>query len=148
MPPPEPGNFLLVSVRSYRLHRSNPTLSTLLCAVSFTIVPAVEEQSFALDLTIRDEQGFLLVEDSLKWRMIRRFGIGVYGGNAIKDWLTREEPDQFGSDGTRDVSVGRKTAGAEMSNDLYRQLTQLVYNARMRRSVLSEVGPADPWGRP
>jgi len=146
-----PPTELILELRSRELERRNPTLNAVLCSISFTLIPAVEDQTHALDLTVRDEDGFLLVRDTLKWRLIRRFGLGVWAGNQIADWLIRDKDEQRGRDGQRDLSVGRKTAGADFSEDLYGQLTQIVFNAQMRRSVLHEVGPADtsldPWGR-
>ena len=66
---------------------------------------------FAQDIVIRDASGFLLVQETLTGRFIRRLGFS-------------------------------RGANLHFSKDYYGQLSQLAFNARMRRTVLDEVRPA------
>lgn len=134
---PEPPDLQLEIV-SRRLHRNNPTLSRVASVLTFTLVAEVREETFAQDITIRDGDGFLLVEDTLVGRVVERRGAGVWAMNHLADWLVREEPDK----------VMKGAAGRDLSEDMYRQISQLAFNARMRRAVLLEAnevaGPVAP----
>ncbi|MFT7519947.1 MAG: hypothetical protein ACI9MC_002091 [Kiritimatiellia bacterium] len=126
----EPVTDLVLELRSRRLEQRRPLLSWVACAMTFTIVPAIDEEIFAQDITIRDGDGFLLVQDSLKGRIIRRYGVGPWAGNKLLDWLVRDDDEKLGGD----------AAEEDLSEDLYGQLTQMVYNAKMRWTVLQEAG--------
>jgi len=125
------GAELVVELRSRRIHESNDPLLWLLCYSTFTLVPAVTEFSFAQDVTIRDGEGFLLVTDTLQGRLIRRFGVSVWAGNKLLDWLWREDEEQ----------LTKEAANRDLSDDMYSQLSQLVFNAKMRQQVLLEATP-------
>ena len=128
------GAELIVELRSRRVHESNDPLLWLLCYSTFTFVPAVTEFSFAQDVTIRDGDGFLLVTDTLEGRLIRRFGISVWAGNKLLDWLWREDGEK----------LTKEAANLDLSDDLYGQLSQLVFNAKMQQQVLLEATPEGP----
>ena len=69
-----------------------------------------KEYTFAQDVVIRDETGFLLIRETLTGRLVRSFGF-------------------FGH------------AEEELSRDFYGQLSQLAFNAKLRRRVLGEAHP-------
>jgi len=119
---------LVLEIRSRRLHQSNDTLWWAASLSTLTIVPAITESTFAQDVVVRDASGFVLVSDSLQGRLVRRFGVGAWAGNAVLNKLLREEPDK----------VTQDSAGEALSDDLYRQLSQLVFNADVQRRVLQE----------
>jgi hypothetical protein len=121
---------LTLELRSREEYLSNYPLSWLACIASFTIVPGVSESTFVMDVGIRDGSGFLLANDSLKGRLITRFGAGVWVGNKLLD-VTRKRPDRITGDAFEQ----------DLSSDLYGQLSQLVFNARMRATVLIESAP-------
>lgn len=125
---PTPGDDLRVQVRSRVLHRENPTLSWVISLATLTLVPAKEEEAFALDVIVTDGRGFVLAEDSLQGRMTRRSGVGTVVANWTLDRLVR----------TREERRTRPNAEQELSADLYGHLSQLVFNARMRADVLGE----------
>lgn len=125
---PEPGSDLVLLVRSRVLHRENPTLSWIVSLATFTLVPAKEEEAFALDVTVSDNGGFLLVEDSLQGRITRRIGVGTAAVNWTVDRVVR----------TREERMTHQNAQQELSADLYGHLSQLVFNAQMRSGVLGE----------
>jgi hypothetical protein len=110
---------------------ANDPVSWVLFVLSFSVVPAVTETSFAVDVIIRDESGFLLVSDSLQGRLVRRLGVGAWGTNLVLDRFLRDEDDRITGD----------AAHEDLSADLYGQLGQLMFNAKMQREVLSQAPP-------
>ncbi len=128
------GAELIVELRSRLVHESNDPILWTLCYLTFTIIPAVTESTFAQDITIRDGEGFLLVTDTLQGRIVRRFGVTSWVGNKALDLIWRDEEDRLTGD----------AASRDLSSDLYRQLSQLVFNARMQREVLLSTTPEVP----
>lgn len=131
--PAEPRTRLLVELRARETDESSHPWSWVLYAASFTVLPGVIESSFEQDIVIRDDTGFLLVSDTLEGRIITRYGLGPWLGNKVLD-LTRKKADRLGED----------AASKDLSADLYRQLSQDVFNAKMRARVLR---PATPVGQ-
>ncbi|MFT5681067.1 MAG: hypothetical protein ACI8RZ_001973 [Myxococcota bacterium] len=122
---------LVVELRSRLVHESDDPLLWLLCYSTFTLVPAVTEFTFAQDITIRDGNGFLLATDTLQGRLIRRFGVSVWAGNKILDMFWRADGEK----------LTKEAANKDLSDDLYQQLSQLVFNAKMQWQVLQEATP-------
>ena len=130
---------LVLELRAHDLRETNDPISWLLCYGTFTLVPAVTEDSFAQDVIIRDRSGFLLGSDTLRGRIVRRFGIGTWVGNQVLDLVWRNKPDKLTPPGTADRAL---------STDLYQQLSQLVFNAKMRWEVLQEEPTVSKGGAP
>lgn len=122
---------LVLELRAQELHTSNNALSWILCFASATLVPAYTESTWAQDVVVRDGTGFLLVKDRLEGRIVRTFGFGAWAGNKIADLLWRKKEDELST----------KAVHADVSADLYGQLSQLVFDARMRWEVLEEATP-------
>lgn len=122
---------LVLELRSRQIHVTNDALSWVLCLGTATLVPAYTESTFAQDVVIRDGTGFLLVSDSLEGRIVRTFGFGTWAGNKLLDLVWRKKEDELST----------KAVHADVSADLYGQLSQLVFNARMRWQVLEEATP-------
>ena len=129
---PPPSTDLTVELVSRQLHTANDPITWWLFFMSATVVPAVTEESFAIDVTVRDQEGFVLVQDSLQGRLVRRMGIGAWGTNVLLDRFLREESDRLTGD----------AAHQDLSEDLYGQLSQLLFNARMQWEVLALQEPA------
>ena len=128
-----PATDLILELRARDLHESNDPVTWLLCMGTFTLVPAITESTFSQDVIIRDGSGFLLGTDTLKGRVVRSFGVGAWAGNKLLDLVWRDKEEEL----TGDV------AKRDLSADLYQQLSQLVFNAKMRQQVLTE-GPSLP----
>lgn len=125
-----PRTELTLELRAREVHESKHPLSWVLCIGSFTVLPGVLESTFAQDLVVRDANGFLLVSDSLEGRLVHRFGAGPWLGNAIFD-LWRDDADK----------ITGPRAEKELSADLYRQLSQIVFNAKIQAQVLQPTVP-------
>ena len=122
-----PASDLTLQLRARMIHEENNKMLATFSCMFFTLIPAFTEYTFVQDITIHDSSGFLLVADSLKGRFVRYFGITTYLGNIILDWF-REEPEKLTG----------KRINKDFSKDFYSQLSQLVFNAKMRRQVLLE----------
>ncbi|MFT5584878.1 MAG: hypothetical protein ACI9VR_002466 [Cognaticolwellia sp.] len=123
---------LTLELTSRKVHTFNDPVSWTLCILSASIVPAVSESSFALDVVIRDGSGFLLATDTMEGRIIKRVGVGTWALEKALD-LTRDE----------DEKIAKDAAEQNLSADLYGQLTQMVFNAQMQWEVLQQVPPVE-----
>ena len=125
---PDQTTDLELELVARKVYTSNRPLTWALCAVSFTLLPGISEETFAQDIVIRDGSGFLLARDSLEGRLVHRFGAGPWVGNKLADWLVRGDDEKLTGD----------TAEVELSADMYGQLSQIVFNAKMQWQVLQQ----------
>ena len=121
---------LTLELRAREVHRARHPLSWAFAFATFTLVPIVREQSFAQDVVIRDGGGFLLASDTLEGRIVTRTGAGPWAGNVVADLFRDEDQKLLGNAAERDLS-----------SDLYRQLSQLMFNAKMQWQVMNESLP-------
>jgi hypothetical protein len=131
--PPEDGGAerttdLTLELRARRVHRSNHPVSWVLFVGSFTALPGVLESTYAQDVIVRDETGSLLASESLEGRIVEHVGLGSWAGNTLLDLVARDEQDKLTGDAFDRV----------VSADLYRQLSQILFNAKMRWQVLQQ----------
>lgn len=126
-----PTTDLVLELRTRQTHYTNDALSWMLCIGTATMVPAYSESTFAQDVVVRDGTGFLLASDTLEGRIVRTFGFGTWAGNKVLDWVWRKKEEELST----------KQVYAEVSSDLYGQLSQIVFNAKMRWQVLEEATP-------
>lgn len=117
---------LRVELRSRELYTNNPSLSYVISVMTLTLLPAIEDTAFALDVTVADDQGFVLARDSLQGRVLVRHGVGPWAMNALADELWRAPRERLSED----------RAGEDISEDLYGQLSQIAFNAKVQRDVL------------
>lgn len=127
-----PTTDLTLELRAHRVHQANNLLSWALCIGTFTLVPAVTESTFAQDVVIRDGTGFLLVSDSLEGRLVLRFGAGTWVANKLLDLAWRDDADKLTGD----------AFNHDLSTDLYRQLSQMMFNAEMQWQILQQAPSA------
>lgn len=117
---------LSMELRSRRVHQARYPLSWVTHIASFTVLPYLTEQTFSQEVTIRDADGFLLAQSSLQARIVRRAGAGPWVSHKLMDWLVREEEDRLTGD----------AFDRSFSEDMYGQLSQLVFNAKLRWQTL------------
>ena len=134
-PSQEPTTDLFLEIRSRQVSESNDPLLWALSVVTYTLVPAVTGSGFAQDITIRDGSGFLLATDTLEGRLLRRFGAGAWASNQLLNRTIRSE----------DEKITPESAKEDLSADMYRQLSQLVFNAKVQWRVLQESSPEASW---
>jgi hypothetical protein len=127
-PSDQPATDLTLELRSRKIHEAKNPLLWMLCVSTFTLVPSITEYTFTQDVIIRDETGFLLASQSLEGRLVQQIGIATWAGNMILDVAWRADADKL--TGT--------AANEDLSRDLYRQLSQLVFNAKVQWQVLQE----------
>ncbi len=121
----DPRTRLVMDLRARETSASSHPFSWLVFVASLTILPGVMDSSFAQEVIIRDSSGVLLVSDTLEGRLISRYGFGVWFGNRVMN-LTRKKPERLGAD----------AAEQDLSKDLYAQLCQDAFNAKMFAKVL------------
>ena len=125
---------LVMELRGRKVHASRHPLTWAMFWVSFSILPGVTEETFAQDVEIRDATGFLLSRDTLEGRIVNRFGAGAWAGNKLLDWTVRAPEDELTGD-----AINR-----DLSNDMYRQLSQMLFNAKVQQQVLQEATGGPP----
>lgn len=118
---------LIVELKSRLLKaETTPAWMYPLSYVTATLIPLIQEQVIAVDIGVRDGDGFLLISDTLQWRLVRYLGAGVYAVNWILDHTLRRDEDEL-------LGGGPEKA---FSRDFYGQLTQLAFNAQSRMRIL------------
>jgi len=127
---PKKPDFV-IDMRSRLIHEENSGLLWLLCIASATLIPAITESTFAQDVTIKDGNGFTLINGTYQSRFVRYFGIATWGINGLLDLLIRSPSEKLTTDG----------AERDFSRDFYRQMSQLAFHAQMRRRVLRSFEP-------
>ncbi|MEN0064891.1 MAG: hypothetical protein AAGA48_22290 [Myxococcota bacterium] len=118
---------LVMEIRSRLVHKRQPFFTIPFFLASFTVLPVVEERTFAIDVAVRDGNGFLLLQDSYQGRVVSRGGIGPWLFNKLGD-LGRAKEDRL------TVAASRR----RFSEDLYRQLSQQLFDAMLRWRVVRE----------
>ncbi len=113
-------------IRSRETHRASHAVTWAGFGISFGILPGVDERSFAQDLEVRDADGFLLVQSTLQGRIVRYVGASTWIGNKLLDWTVRDDSEDLTGD----------ASNQHLSDDMYAQLSQHVFNAKMRAQVL------------
>ncbi|MCU0695030.1 MAG: hypothetical protein MUC96_00725 [Myxococcaceae bacterium] len=132
-PNADPPQYVM-DITSRRVGQSASALSAVLCIITFTIVPQVEEYSFAQDVTVRDAQGFILAQQTFHERFVESFGVGVWAVNGLLDLLVRPKEEQVTGDRFKE----------EFSKDLHGHLGQVLYNASVRARVMRSFEPDAP----
>jgi hypothetical protein len=121
-----PQADVVLDVKSKLVHQAGSMVLDLACYFTATLIPTYGEESYSQEITVRDGQGALLASDVLHSRFVHYIGAGVWAVNWVLDLLVRPENEKL----TGDV------ANRSFSRDLYGQLSQLMFNARVRAQVL------------
>ncbi len=122
---------LIVELRAETVKHGFNTISYALAWSTLSILPAVRETTFSQTVVVRDGSGFLLADAHFRGRLVERFGAGTWVGNWILDKLTREPEER----------ITGEAAANDLSADLYGQLSQVVFNAKLRREALGLQAP-------
>ena len=126
-----PETDLQLELRTRKIDQKHNPVMWVLSAISLTIIPASVEYTFAQDVVIRDGTGFLLAEETYQGRMVTQFGVTIWVGNAHLN-LWRLPDDKLTEESLR----------KDLSDDLFGQLSQDVFNAKMQWLVLQQTPPA------
>lgn len=130
--PPRLRPDLIMELRARHLHERTDYPMWILSWMTFTLAPGISENTFVQEVTIRDNRGSLLAQAELKGRIVRYFGLGYWAVNGLLDLTFRDDDEELS-----DEQLSRS-----LSNDLYGQLSQMVFNANMRRRVFEDPAPA------
>ncbi len=125
-PTAAPKADLTVELTARHLHEHTDYTMWTLSMFTMTLAPGISENTFVQDVVIRDAQGSLLVRGELKGRIVRYFGFGYWATTKLLNLFVRDD----------DEAQTDEVLSKNLSMDLYRQLSQMVFNANMRRKVL------------
>jgi hypothetical protein len=117
---------LEIDLTARQLHEERSVLLFVLSIATATLIPGIAEYTFAQDVEVRDGEGFLLATDTWEARFVRYFGVTTWAVNGLLDLTVRKQSEKL-------------TGGAveaDFSHDFYAQLTQLVFNAKGRWTLL------------
>ncbi|CAN0456811.1 unnamed protein product, partial [Ectocarpus fasciculatus] len=126
----ERDSDLVMELRARVARRDDSLAWTYASAVSGTLIPVTEEEVFTQEVILRDGTGFLLAQATFEGRLTRRIGVGPWASNALLNLLVRDDDEKLTED----------TVKEDLSADIYSQLSQLAFNARMQQKVLKEAG--------
>jgi len=121
---------LSLDLSARKEHVSRHPMSWVFFAMSFTLAPGMAEHSFIQDLSIRDDSGFLLASESLEGRLVEYVGLGPWAGHKLLDATVRSKEER----------VMGEAMGEDISADVYGQLSQILFNAKIAAQVLDEAG--------
>lgn len=131
-PPPRLRPDLIVELRARELHEKVHYTTWVFSWLTLTLAPGLSENSFVQEVVIRDGRGTLLATGALEGRIVRYFGLGYWVTTRLVDLIFRDDDEDLS-----DENLSRLLCG-----DLYGQISQMVFNANMRRRVLGAKGPA------
>jgi len=122
---------LRVDLSSRIVHEEKSFVLWVLSFATATLVPGMSEYTFAQDITVRDANGFLFAQDHWQVRFVRYMGVLVWSLNFLLDHTLRDPSEMLTGD----------AMSRDFSRDFYRQLNQLVFNAKTRWALLREPPP-------
>jgi hypothetical protein len=129
------GADLIIDITSRTEHAYDYPALAIASVVTLTTVPVIEEQTFSQEVTVRGRNRSVLATETLRARFVTYTGYAVWGLNWLMDWLFRDDDNDLSGD----------VANRTFSNDFYRQISQLVFNARVRSDLLGlTAAPASP----
>lgn len=119
---------LVADLRSSRPYRRQPTAGNWLFGIAtLSIAPVWQEYTFALEITVREAGGGVLLTDSVQGRVVERAGFGAWLVNGIAN-LARK----------RENRLTAKQFSRDLSDDLYGQLSQRLFDAKLRSQVIQD----------
>lgn len=127
-----PRTDLVLELRSRQVSQSVDRVSWMAFSSTFSIYPGEKEFVFAQDVVVRGGDGVLLSTESLQGRVVERIGLAMSLFAEVKDGLSKDPA----------YVPMEKVAAAELSADLYQQLSQIVYNAKLQWRVQQEARAA------
>lgn len=124
--PPRLPPDLIVELRARELHEKVHYTMWAFSWLTLTLAPGVSENAFVQEVVIRDARGTLLVTGALEGRIVRYFGFGYWATSKLLDLIARDDDEELTDDRLSEL----------LCSDLYGQISQMVFNANMRRKVL------------
>jgi len=117
---------LTIELKSRLIDKKGAGLLGVLSVLTLTLVPATSEAIFAVDVSVRDQEGFQVAFTTLQGRFVRYLGFGVWFVNKVLDQFVREDAEKLTGN----------AVNKDFSQDFYAQVSQLTFNASMRTWVM------------
>ena len=125
------GADFTIEVGSKTEHRFDHPAMAAVAVLTLTAIPAIEEETYAQQVTIRGKNQVVLASDTMRARFVTYTGCLVWSINWLLDLGFRDDDDDLTGD------IGKQM----FSRDFYRQVSQLAWNARVRSDVLGLTAP-------
>ncbi|MDP2345287.1 MAG: hypothetical protein Q8O67_30365 [Deltaproteobacteria bacterium] len=120
------GADLTIEIESKSEHEDDYPALVLISALTFTLIPTIEEQTFSQHIVVRGRDRSVLLADGFRARFINYTGIAVWGINWLLDVFIRPDNQDMTGD----------APNKDFSRDFYQQVSQLAFNARVRSDLL------------
>jgi hypothetical protein len=131
------GADFTIEVSSRTEHHYDYPALAIFTVFTLTAIPAIEEETYAQEITVRGKNQVVLASDTLRARFVTYTGCLVWSINWLLDLGFRDDDNDLTGD------IGQKT----FSRDFYRQVSQLAWNARVRSDVLGLTAPTRRQGQ-
>lgn len=125
---------LVLEHRIFATEPANLWATAYLAAFTLTLFPLVNDRTFTHEIVIRDGRGALLAEERYDARFVETLSAPYWLLNWLLDGFIRPKSEALVGDGHQ----------RDFSRDLYAQLSQITFNARMRSEVLNGLQPTTP----
>ena len=122
-----PRPDLTLELRARLLNKDTSALMWIFSLLTLTLAPAMSEYSYVQEVVIRGQGGTLLASAELKGRLVRYYGLGAWAGTRLVNLIFRDD----------DEDQTNRAFRRGISDDLYGQLSQMVFNSKMRQRVLT-----------
>lgn len=124
---PLPEDTITVELRAKKVNADTSALLWVFSILTVSLVPAMSEYTYVQEVVVRDRRGVRLASAELKGRLVRYYGLGAWAGTRLTNLIFRDDEED----------ITNRAFRQGISNDLYGQVSQMVFNARMRQRVLS-----------
>jgi hypothetical protein len=125
------GADFTIEVGSKTEHHHDYPDMAVAAVLTLTAIPAIEEETYAQQITVRGKNQVVLASDTMRARFVTYTGCLVWSINWLLDLAVRDDDDDLTGD------IGKQM----FSRDFYRQVSQLAWNARVRSDVLGLTSP-------
>jgi hypothetical protein len=120
------GADLTIEIESRLEHEDDYPALAIISSLTFTLVPAIDEQTFSQEIVVRGRDRSVLITDGFRARFVNYTGVAVWTINWLLDVFIRpDNQDMLGDEPKKDFS-----------RDFYAQVSQLAFNARVRSDLL------------
>ena len=131
------GADFTIEVSSRTEHHYDHPAMFIFMVLTGTAIPAIEEETYAQQITVRGKNQVVLASDTLRSRFVTYTGCLVWSINWLLDLGFRDDDNDLTG------AIGQQT----FSRDFYRQVSQLAWNARVRSDVLGLTAPTRRQGQ-
>jgi hypothetical protein len=128
------GADFTIEIESKLEHADDHFATAWVSAATFTMLPSIDEQTFAQTVVVRGRDRSVLATDAFRARFVNYTGIGVWSINWLLDFFFRSDDQDMSGDEPK----------KDFSRDFYAQISQLAFNAKVRSDLMGLTTTASP----